>query len=308
MAARHHTDLADINEIMLGYYLNGEKWFDAEAKRQYQDKIKKVPPEEASAQIEKAKVMAKEVLKWAKSKRYSTVKKIYWTARPGVLQQAVDPKGELNILSKKNPTDILIQFSRGPANGFLGVSAKSTKGKTDIGFKNPGVGTVEKSLHIKLMEIVDKKVDYVVENFGLSKNNTKRKQEIRANKKIQEKTIELGQKALSEIRDRLHDRLKKMPNQALRNYVMKAWMDAGEVYPPYIKVTGKGNKAPFTADIEDPLKSEKLSAINSNDLKVSKVGNDSVGISAGPKRIMKMRAKFESEKLASSVKFSGDPW
>ena len=38
------------------------------------------------------------------------------------------------------------------------------------------------------------------------------------------------------------------------------------------------------------------------------VGNDSVGVKAGSKKILKMRCKFESEKLASSLKMSGDPW
>jgi len=43
-------------------------------------------------------------------------------------------------------------------------------------------------------------------------------------------------------------------------------------------------------------------------IKLVKVGNDSVGIMADGNRIMKMRAKYESQKLASTIKFSGDPW
>jgi len=45
-----------------------------------------------------------------------------------------------------------------------------------------------------------------------------------------------------------------------------------------------------------------------NPIKLEKVGNESIGVSAGGKKIMKMRFKFESEKMASSVKLSGDPW
>ena len=41
------------------------------------------------------------------------------------------------LIKKKNPTDVLVEFTKG---GFLGLSAKSTSGKGDIGFKNPGVG------------------------------------------------------------------------------------------------------------------------------------------------------------------------
>ena len=46
----------------------------------------------------------------------------------------------------------------------------------------------------------------------------------------------------------------------------------------------------------------------SEEISVSKVGSDSIGITAGGKRIMKMRFKYESQKLASSLKMSGDPW
>lgn len=309
MASGHHTALADINEIMLGYYLNNKKWFDPEAKRQYELKLRIVPPDEAAAQVGKAEAMAKEVMSWAKSAGYTTLKKVYWTARPGVLQKAVDPKNVMNIDSRKNPTDILLQFSGGPANGFLGVSAKSTKGTADIGFKNPGMGTIEKNLKIDLATLVNKNIKHIVKTFGLSENNSRRKQEIRANKKIKEKTEALGTKTLNQIRDALFLKLSKMKTADLRKYVLTDWMDASSgLYPPYIKVTGTGNKAPFGARVEDPLKTEKLGALNSKTLKVEKVGNDSVGISAGNKKILKMRAKFESEKLASSVKFSGDPW
>jgi hypothetical protein len=64
----------------------------------------------------------------------------------------------------------------------------------------------------------------------------------------------------------------------------------------------------ITAKVEDPLKNEKLSAIVSGQITLQKVGNESIGVSAGGKKILKMRAKFESEKLASTIKFSGDPW
>ena len=38
------------------------------------------------------------------------------------------------------------------------------------------------------------------------------------------------------------------------------------------------------------------------------VGNESIGVKAGTKKILKMRFKYESEKVASSLKMSGDPW
>jgi hypothetical protein len=58
----------------------------------------------------------------------------------------------------------------------------------------------------------------------------------------------------------------------------------------------------------DPTDNEKLKALSSYEIKLEKVGNESIGVSAGTKKIMKIRFKFESEKMASSVKLSGDPW
>lgn len=302
-----NTDLADINEIYVGYVISNS-WFDKEAKAQLESKRKKVTPAEYTAQIKRAEVMAEETMKWARSNGYSGTPKVFWTARPGSLQQAVDPKGKIQVNSKKNPTDILLKFSRGPANGFLGVSAKSTKGTTDIGFKNPGIGTVERNLNIELSSINEKAIEDVMKAFNLPSSADRRKQQIRESKSIQIQTNEIGSKVLSDIRDKLFLKLSRMTSEELRQYVLSDWLDAGELYPPYIKVTGMGSVPPYSARVEDPLKNEKLSAIRSQTLSVEKVGNDSIGVKAGNKKILKMRAKYESEKLASSLKFSGDPW
>lgn len=39
-----NTDLSDINEIYLGYYLAGEKWFDKKAKQQVDSKREELNP------------------------------------------------------------------------------------------------------------------------------------------------------------------------------------------------------------------------------------------------------------------------
>jgi hypothetical protein len=75
-----------------------------------------------------------------------------------------------------------------------------------------------------------------------------------------------------------------------------------------VKVTGQGNKPPYKAVVMDPTNNPKLEALRKYPIKLELVGNESIGVSAGGKKIMKMRFKFESEKMASSVKMSGDPW
>ena len=80
------------------------------------------------------------------------------------------------------------------------------------------------------------------------------------------------------------------------------------MFPPYVKVTGRGTQSPYSASVEDPLNNPKLKAILTERISYEDVGNDSVGVKAGTKKILKMRFKYESEKLASSLKMSGDPW
>lgn len=255
----------------------------------------------------RAEIMAEEFIVWAKKHRYSgQVRKVWWTARPGVLQSAV----QRQVDSRKNPTDILVQFSSGPTNGFLGLSAKSTSGSGDIGFKNPGIGTVETSLSINLSDLVSDTTQRAVSKFKLPESSSARKTFIRSKPGIQAKTQELGVELLSKIRDVMFTKLKTYSNPELKNYLLKNWLDASnDLYPPYVKVTGMGDKlGAIKAKVDDPLANEKLSAIMKGPIQLEKVGNESIGVRAAGKQILKMRAKFESEKLASTIKFSGDPW
>jgi len=302
-----NTLQADINEILLGYYVLGGKWTgfqdQSDTKRQLSGRKEQVGEKLYNIQSSRAEVMSDMTLKWAKQNGYKgKVVKVWWTARPGILSKAVG----YDVDSRKNPTDTLLLFSDGQ---FLGVSAKSTKGKGDIGFKNPGVGTVENSLKINLKKIIDDEESKFTKRFTLSESKSKRKAEIRKNPKINEQSNLARDILLKKIRDALHKKLKSMTQPQLKKYILNEWMDAGSmIMPPYIKVTGHGNKAPFTASITDPLKDSKSNAIQKKKITIEKVGNDAVGILAGGKKILKMRAKYESQAMASSVKFSGDPW
>lgn len=297
-----NTHAADVNEIQMGFFLsnNWRNFVDSgDAKKQLADKKKIVGDEVFEYQTEKAKDMADEVLKWAKKEGYKgRVTNVWWTARPNSLTKAYGQP----VDSRKNPTDVLIQFADG---GFLGLSAKSTKGQGDIGFKNPGVGTIEKSLGTDLASIAKTTVDrFVKKHSGLPASAKARKSAIRADAGIKSEAEEAGKSVLNKIRDKMFDKMNSMDSRELMEFVMGDWMDAKGVGPRYIKVTGmrKGAK------IEDPTNNPKLEAISTGKISIEKIGNDSIGITAAGKRIMKMRAKYESQKLASAIKFSGDPW
>jgi hypothetical protein len=303
--ATANTVLSDINEIYTGYVLAGNKWFDNAAKLQYEQRVKQAQPYEVDDAQGKAIAMAEEFIKWAKANGYKTpVKQVWWTARPNSMSSAF---GE-PVDQKKNPTDILVKFSDGPAKGFLGLSAKATQGSGDIGFKNPGIGTVDRSLNISLADEYKNQLDQTIKKFRLPVGATERKLYIRANPKVKVETEKIGVQILAAMRDELSVRLNRMNQKDLMKYLLSDWMDAEVLRPPYIKVTGQGNKPPYRATVMDPVKNEKLEALGKYPITLEKVGNESIGVKAGEKKIMKIRFKFESEKMASSVKLSGDPW
>lgn len=300
-----NTILSDINEIYTGYVLAGKKWFDKEAQTQYNQRVAQAKADEVADAIGKAEAMAEEFLVWAKKNGYKTpIKDVWWTARPGSMASAVGQP----VDQRKNPTDVLVKFSSGPANGFLGLSAKATKGSGDIGFKNPGLGTVDRNLGLKLGDEYAHQLEQTIRKFGLPESAQTRKTFIRSNAGIKVHTEKIGVQILSAMRDEMLVRLKKFNQKDLMKYLLSDWMDAEILYPPYVKVTGQGSKAPYKAVVMDPTDNEKLKALSSYEIKLEKVGNESIGVSAGTKKIMKIRFKFESEKMASSVKLSGDPW
>lgn len=298
-----NTDIADVNELLLGYYCANGSWSlysESSAKTQYENKAKKLSEKQLDQQRDRAMRMAKKVLDWTKKNGYTgKVSKVYWTARKGVLQQAVGNKRKVD---SGNPTDILLKFSN---NKFLGLSAKSTLGEGDIGFKNPGMGTIESLLKIKLAPIKNEIEKEFIETHDLPKAASARKLAIRSSRELQLKANEKRDVVLNQMRDVFLKKLKSLNQKQAQEHIVNAWLDAGEIiYPPYIKVTGtKSNVL-----IENPLNNPKMKALSEGPIEFSSVGNDSVGVTSNKKRIMKMRFKYESQALASSMKLSGDPW
>jgi hypothetical protein len=306
------TLAADVNEILVGYHALGGKWTgfegSGEAKKQLKQRKEQIGDEAYNIQDERAQAMVKEIMKWAKANGYKgKITKAWWTARPGILSKAVGTK----VDSKKNPTDTLLQFADGK---FLGISAKSSKQNIEITFKNPGLGTVDKDLGTDIRSFVKKQEDQVIKKHKLPQQGKERKEAIRSDEKIQTKTKQAGLAIMTAVRDQILKTLKSLnkrdPEEA-RQYLLKSWMDTGDgVYPPYIKVTGRhggaGKKA--TADIVDPIENPKLDAVLQMPITFVPLGSDSIGVQAKGKRIMKARVKYESEKIASSLKLSVEGW
>ena len=298
---------ADVNEILLGYHILGSTWIGfqgkTDAENQLNNRRSQIGDTDYNIQEERAKVMATKSLDWAHANHYGNrVVKAWWTARPGELSEAVG----YQVDSSKNPTDTLVQFE---TDMFLGLSAKSTAGKGDIGFKNPGIGTIDTALNLKLAGIVKKEEDKFAKLHGLSTSQSVRKIEIRKDENLIKASNDARTITLEKVRDVFYKKLKVLSNKQLKKYILSDWLDATKsISPMYIKVTGHGSESPYSASLENPLQNTKLEALYKSDLQVLKSGKTSVGVRTTNKNILKMRVKYESQAMASTIKFSGDPW
>ena len=72
-----NTDVADVNEILLGYYLAGENWglFDdpSSVKRQLELKKSKITDRQVEEQEDRASRMSSKTLSWARKNGYSGI-------------------------------------------------------------------------------------------------------------------------------------------------------------------------------------------------------------------------------------------
>lgn len=310
--AAQNSTLATINEILTGYYINGEKWYgNAVVKETFRMKKAAVTAEEYQIQDGRAQKMADVFIAKASDYGFKSVVTVYWTARPGQVSKIVDPQNQLDMRFNQNPSDLIVKFRDVPysAGQYLGLSAKSTTGRKGalIGFKNPGLGSIERDLHVDLRAIVEKGVEKLRKEYRLSEVATRRRMEITTKPRVKKYADRVGDDVLEEIRDRVFSKMSHMQPKNLRIYLIKEWLDADELYPPYFKVTGSGNQAPYRANIEDPRNNEKLEAINTQKLNLKKAERHSIQVLAGKVKLFNIRAKFDKQKLAGSVVFSADP-
>lgn len=249
--------------------------------------------------------MASEVISWAKSNGYSgKVKNVWWTARPGILSDVLKRK------VKNNPSDILIEFTSGPSNGMLGISAKSlSKNSEQTTVKNIGYKAIENALGCEIKPIIDKYGRKLEKQFGISGTLDERKQAIRAEDEIKEQACLYAHKAYKEVRDHLVITMKETSMEQLVAYLISDWLNAEKTYPPYIRVTGMQSKTSYRATIENPLKNPKIKALKTEKkVKVESIGNCTVGLRTKITNILKIYPKFQSQPFGSGFLLLGRPY
>jgi hypothetical protein len=306
---------ADVNEILLALiasdslggdtskFINYEEAFQTINQRKTQ-----LTAAQKSAELEiqsqRAIKMFEEIEDWRQENGFEgEITKVWWTARPNVLVSAV-PAAELG-----NPSDVLYEIN---GTEYLGISAKSTKTKQKIGFKNHGVGWLVEELGLNIDKI-NKSVENFIVGNKLSRTAAMRKKFLRApeNKDIRIAAEKHADQIVNQLRDILLERLKELPVAELRAHLYTHWLDASPtVYPYYVQSTGYGMPGKsYGAMIMDPINNEKYKSLMGEDVEIVPVGTNSIGIkSVNGTKIMKIRFKYADQKLASSLKLSGDPW
>ena len=293
---------ADVNEIYFGYYLTNS-WKDYDESKRVTTELKlrsaKLQSTEVKDQEGRAKEQAKVTLSWMKTNGYGgkIVKKWWPKQGSGVISKAVGFEVDLD----KNPLDVMVKTDKGK---FLGLSVKSGKGAGRIPFKNPGLGSIERDLDLKLKHHYKDQITKMLKKFPeLPKPNAHRKKVFKKDTEFYENNIQgskFVQAVFEGIRNDMYDKLGSLTQQQFWDYVKDSWMDAGYLQPPYIIVTGRGTNGKYTATIDD------RNELEIQDLTLSKEGRDKIRILSKGNKLLDMRVKFESQHMATSIKFSGE--
>lgn len=328
-----NTFIANLNEILTGYYVNGGKWFSEEARQTVQQRKQQVGPVDFARADGQSKVMAAEFLKAASALGYHNVKNVYWT---GSSPQSMTEIIGAPVDQRLNPSDVLVEFKRGPKlpkaaaeyERYLGLSAKSVKGQADPGLKNPGLGTINSYLvqhglisKSQDLESTFKKLEQAgikaLEkrlNIKLPTSQSERANIIRPFRKNNIHSynivLEEGGKVITKLRDVYLAALKKSPIEERRQFISSEWLGSSISYPPYLRVTGYGNKpGNYTAKVVDPAADPKASALaKAKKIDFTPVGSGGIGVSADGTRLIVMRFKFADTAFTASMKLSGDHW
>lgn len=327
---------ADVNELHIAWYLNGKKWTgglssaDETIYNQRVQELKNKSEKELSARVRQAEVMSDKFLEWANRNGFSGVNKVYWTARQDFNYKNLpgDTTGFVED-SKDNPTDILVKFSRHTyASPYLGLSAKSILGSltAEAPVKNPGMKKIESFIGVPngFQNILNEGVNEASKLLGVAKSNkyldkNKMKQILPdkgTSKEIAKQAIAEAQvtKILSGCRDLLFDKLKSMDDIDVKMYILDELLDTDKM-PYYVKVTGRStpNLSSVEATVDVPRSNKKYRAMVKENGKMTyeKLGGAdgyTVGVKCGQTKIIQIRFKFSSTRLASGLKMSVAPW
>jgi hypothetical protein len=304
-----NTHRADLNELACGYILNGNRWWDRASRDQFNRKNRLLDRVVAEQVVFRGRAQAYKVLEYL-TERGESIGEVHWCARKGTMPCAT---------SKDHPADLFLKLSSGT---WFGVSAKQTdKNYGDIGLKNPGCGSLCKLLGVNVKPAIQEAIREVVNRYSLPKAADARKASIRAApEEVQKGVWALGDQLLGLVRTEVLQSLGDRPGAFLRTFLEQSLLDCDHAgtFPRYIKVTGYGDQQNgnidaalvalepqngYRAELYDPFLVQLDGTIT-----CEPIGTNSIGFRHNGEKVCKLRAKFASETLASSLKFAVALW
>jgi hypothetical protein len=298
-----HTHGSDLNELATGYFLNKEQWWNGAARSLFREKARLLKSTESTeavtVQVERGRAMGMKLRVHLVEKRLRLLN-LHWCAR-GDLTHWV-PGASAN-----HPADLILEVRPPTApsgelgwSEWLGVSCKSRKGAEGSGLKNPGLSLVSGYLGLDLQQTVDAAVACGVREWMLPGTQAERKRYLRAHPAVRLQTIARGDEILVGLRDTI---LGGFPIWKIKEFLSGVLHNEGTL-PKYVRVVGRGTiDKGFSAELIDPYQWNYTGPY-----RLQAVGRDGVGFLGNGARICLLRVKWESEKLASTVKFSVDEW
>jgi hypothetical protein len=289
-----NAHLAVINELAVGYVLNGEQWMSPELAQVVPDTMAKVQAKSAHGstlakiQYERGKAMGYKLRAYLVAQGYS-ITALHWVAKKGTIVQWV-PEAPID-----HPADWLLRLeSKHPAK-WLGVSCKARSDSRVVGagVYNPGLEDISTIIGIDLRQWVTDQIDEAVVEWSLPSTQQARKQYIRADLGVQARTQARGDAILEQIRDMIRW---SFPQGAIETFV-KRYLRL-DILPRYIHVIGTGDLRGCSADIVEP------SQTFTGPYRLEPRGSHSLVVHANGAQVCIWRLKWTTEKLCGSIKIS----
>ena len=301
-----------VHELALLDAMGGEL---SEVDQQKMMKNLEISGENGKKAYEVARQNAVDLNKELQVRGVTQVDDIVWTAqlRGEGLAAATGIPG---LSDKNNQSDIIVKGKDAQGNPVqYGVSLKvatsnSTKYPNDIPFFNGGLG--KEAARFGATGVVDdfkKETQDALKELGITATGAANiKKEIRGNEETKKKADAAGKKIMANIRDKMVKSLEGKDTEQMRElFSTMTGAPTGDGQKlPTLKLTGYAN-GKRTTKIEDSLNGTVPMAIRTaEDFQFEPVGDTSFRVMADGVPVMKVRFKWESQALGSSMKISGE--
>ena len=271
--------------------------------------------ENAKTAAELAKKNAEDLKNDLKQRGMTQITEVIWTAqlRGDSLAQAAGVKG---LSEKNNQSDILIKGKDKDGKDLVvGVSLKAatsggTKYPNDIPFFNGGFAKEASRLGAdSAVEKAKTSIKSAFDELGIkAKTANEAKTEIRSNPELKAKADAKGKEVLKTARNDMITAMQSLSTEQMRSILSTmTGAPTGEGQNlSTLKLTGYAAGSKSTK-IEDAVKGKVPTAIASAArFEFEPAGDNGIRVIANGVPVMKVRMKWESQPLASSLKISGE--